>query len=478
MKLQPTNVISGHVFFFYITQDDRTCWMEAIKPGSSKQLEHISISSSRSDKDEELCDDFDDYAYALSIKPPAAVKSTDSKKTREEGSDDHNSEEEENLYDYPDDDIDIDNRPPMHLPERPQSDQHTQAIAISSPPSLEEHYEDVTVSSQPFEEYLYEDLDDQMFATSAEPHMVTGNTELHGESDQEIEEDLYDECTSWPDDIQPLPPPVMKSHSLPRHPVIEQPKKGKSPHRKEEDSRIPPPPKPKPSHLSPSPISFPPLPKRPPSSTFKPPILRAPPIPVPKSSPSLKQPVPRPLPPSPPLPDPKSLPPFAIEEISTLQKVSQSRHSQSISKSSTIPRVMSSLQELSIDNLSDHDLTPNEVQVWMLLQMQKMVQKMEDVYETGPQAFTPHTASKRPVPPPPLEETHHSRQQSTLYANMDALEVALSNTPPPPLPPRTYKSQPSGEVLEFETGAQGSNKSQPVHTEREAFPYEQPHGKK
>ena len=129
---------------------------------------------------------------------------------------------------------------------------------------------------------------------------------------------------------------------------------------------------------------------------------------------------------------------------------------------------MSALKELSIDDLTDQDLTPNQVQVWMLLQMQKMVQKMEDAYETGPQAFK---KAAPPPPPPPREERYdHSRQRSALYSNMDALEIAFSNTPPPPVPPRTYKQKVSDEVSKVEISAQGGRKAEDLLIQHRPFP--------
>ena len=122
-------------------------------------------------------------------------------------------------------------------------------------------------------------------------------------------------------------------------------------------------------------------------------------------------------------------------------------------KSASIPRDLSSLFERSLDDLSE--LTQSEIQVWMLLQMQKMVQKMEDVYETAPAILSPKLTEKQPIPSPPpqevqgeIEEEHrdpHPTKRGANYVNMDDLEKALSGDPPPPLPPRTYKGQSSDE---------------------------------
>ena len=122
-------------------------------------------------------------------------------------------------------------------------------------------------------------------------------------------------------------------------------------------------------------------------------------------------------------------------------------------KSASIPRNLSSLYELSLEDLSD--LTQSEAQVWMLLQMQKMVQKMEDVYETAPAILSPKLSSKQRLPSPPHQEVQDEKDRSTSapqptqrganYVNMDDLEKALSGDPPPPLPPKTYKTQGSDE---------------------------------
>lgn len=128
------------------------------------------------------------------------------------------------------------------------------------------------------------------------------------------------------------------------------------------------------------------------------------------------------------------------------------------SRNVTIPKEMDSITEISSENLDNLD--PKEVQLWMLLQMQKMVQKMEDVYGTS-QPMSPR-ASKRPTtkpyskakaPPPPssldppsevMKETDHEDTGSEptrqdLYINLDTISEAITESPPPPIPPRTYQ---------------------------------------
>ena len=131
------------------------------------------------------------------------------------------------------------------------------------------------------------------------------------------------------------------------------------------------------------------------------------------------------------------------------------------SRNATIPKEMDSITEISLESL--HNLDPKEVQLWMLLQMQKMVQKMEDVYGTS-QPMSPRV-SKRPTtkpyyaygkakaPPPPssldspseaMKETDHEDTGSEptrqdLYINLDTISEAITESPPPPIPPRTYQ---------------------------------------
>lgn len=110
--------------------------------------------------------------------------------------------------------------------------------------------------------------------------------------------------------------------------------------------------------------------------------------------------------------------------------------------------------ELPLENLSD--LNANEIQMWMLLQMQKMVQKMEDIHEITPGSTSPRgrklPSVKKPVPLPRPEVSQDTKGQADVaqslpfYVNVDEMERALSYSPPPPLPPKTYKEQWSWEL--------------------------------
>ena len=112
-------------------------------------------------------------------------------------------------------------------------------------------------------------------------------------------------------------------------------------------------------------------------------------------------------------------------------------------------------------------IDPNEMQLWLLLQMQKMVQKMEDVYGTcKPSSPRPakrqadtlpryaklqHGKTKAPSPPsspdPPPEAVKQTNNEDTeseptrqdLYENQDTINEAIKEIFPPPIPPKTYQ---------------------------------------
>ena len=106
-----------------------------------------------------------------------------------------------------------------------------------------------------------------------------------------------------------------------------------------------------------------------------------------------------------------------------------------------------------LDSIDEDNLNPNEMQLWLLLQMQKMVQKMEDVY--GPckprYAKLQHGKTKAPSPPsspdPPPEAAKQTNSKDTeseptcqdLYENPDNINEAIKETLPPPIPPRIYQ---------------------------------------
>ena len=146
--------------------------------------------------------------------------------------------------------------------------------------------------------------------------------------------------------------------------------------------------------------------------------------------------------PSPPVTKP---PPLSCTKHGTIP-VDAKQHNLSIAqKSASIPRNLSSLFEMSLDDLSEVELSQSKIQLWMLLQMQKMVQKMEDAYETAPAPPRNCGMPFLPLPPPQEvqeEKDHNNTSQPTKrgshYMNMDELEKALAGDPPPPPPPRSY----------------------------------------
>ena len=408
--------------------------MEAIKPGSSKEI--IKRSQNEEDDDQPY-EPVDTYAYAINTQPPPAPKKTE--QTQKETVDyRQDSVNDDHLYDDPE--CFNDNRPQMHLPQPPPPTLPTQAISSEPPPILpllQDHDQYIDLHDQG--DSLYEDLPvDQLPPTSAPPSTVplppAVSMQLHDE-----EEGIYEEYDDAYDFSPPPLPQPLQGGIISPHPMF------------------PPPHKSPPSSSIKEPMSqpLPPLPKRPPTQKFSP---------QPKTPP-IKEPMSQtlPAPPPPPLKPPSS----SSGEDPTLQQVLQEKCPplSSVKKSVTIPRDLSSFSELSLENISS--LTPGEVQIWMLLQMQKMVQKMEDVYETTPEALTPRLAAKQPVPPPPQavkdDSAHHqTTQRQVFYANMDDLEEALSDAPPPPLPPRTYKCQTSVEGEELEKGAHEYYQQKPV----------------
>ena len=145
-------------------------------------------------------------------------------------------------------------------------------------------------------------------------------------------------------------------------------------------------------------------------------------------------------------------------------------------RSTTIPKTLESISEIALENLTNLD--QKQAQLWMLLQMQKMVQRMEDVYEP----LKP-SANNQPKPEPsisarspafhPSQETEEEYddnigfslsdeqqpnrqdlyvnldslqiaddQQSTrqeIYINLDSISEVLTAAAPPPIPPKTYR---------------------------------------
>lgn len=106
--------------------------------------------------------------------------------------------------------------------------------------------------------------------------------------------------------------------------------------------------------------------------------------------------------------------------------------------------------ELTMEHLAKAD--PRQAQLWMLLQIQKMVQKMEDMYESAGylQLPQPLNATEEKQPLPVTQSNQVQQIQPTrkdLYVNLSgitqkkgAYKPLLPLPPPPPIPPKTYKS--------------------------------------
>jgi hypothetical protein len=121
-----------------------------------------------------------------------------------------------------------------------------------------------------------------------------------------------------------------------------------------------------------------------------------------------------------------------------------------------------------LDSNEEDNLDPNEMQLRLLLQIQKMVQKMEDVYgiaspkATRRQAKKPNAPKrtksqcKAKAPPPPSsldspseaiiqkeilkEDTQPEPTCQELYLSLDTInKTATESLPPPPIPPKTYQ---------------------------------------
>jgi hypothetical protein len=132
-----------------------------------------------------------------------------------------------------------------------------------------------------------------------------------------------------------------------------------------------------------------------------------------------------------------------------------------------------------LDPVEEDNLDPNEIQLRLLLQIQKMVQRMEDVYGTAhdqtasPRAVKRETTKYKTLPrhvisqhsrnkadseaPPPSsspdppseaviqKETNTEDieskpiDQHPYYMNWEAINEAVTDSLPPPIPPKTYQ---------------------------------------
>ena len=141
--------------------------------------------------------------------------------------------------------------------------------------------------------------------------------------------------------------------------------------------------------------------------------------------------------------------------------------------------LLSNPSELTMEHLANAD--PRQAQLWMLLQIQKMVQKMEDMYESAGylrppemlisaeenQSTSQNTEAKQPTSPPqppsvPLQQSPVTKEgkeppttaeskenlptRKDLYVNLSfgsqkkgEYKPFLPTPPPPKVPPKTYK---------------------------------------
>ena len=113
------------------------------------------------------------------------------------------------------------------------------------------------------------------------------------------------------------------------------------------------------------------------------------------------------------------------------------------------------------EEVDEDNLDPNEMQLWLLLQIQKMVQKMEDVYGTSSPKLARRKANNSPMctkrvhgkakpppttssPDPPSQAVIHEDMESRpasrdLYESLDTINEAITESSPPPIPPKTYQ---------------------------------------
>ena len=183
--------------------------------------------------------------------------------------------------------------------------------------------------------------------------------------------------------------------------------------------------------------------------------------------------------------------PEELEQEDSYIEIVPADHS-SPRRSATIPKELASIAEISLENLSNLD--QKEAQLWMLLHMQKMVQKMEQVYGST-QPLSPKAdkqlitkpkpppkpaklCSKAKVPAPPsspppdeIEEIYDEdigteATRDDLYINLDTISEAVTEAPPPPIPPRTYQHA-DDDVDSYRNRSQ-THSEIPSHNRRQA----------
>lgn len=111
---------------------------------------------------------------------------------------------------------------------------------------------------------------------------------------------------------------------------------------------------------------------------------------------------------------------LGVEEYEIMNQQNPPLQAKAPERSVTVPRELSALAEISVDDLSG--MNPNQAQLWMLNQMQKLVEKFAGVYEAS-------------VVGPLTKETKSNRGKLLPAQTEDVYEDAQST---PPVPPRTY----------------------------------------
>ena len=128
------------------------------------------------------------------------------------------------------------------------------------------------------------------------------------------------------------------------------------------------------------------------------------------------------------------------------------------------------------EEVDEDNLDPNEMQLWLLLQIQKMVQKMEDVYGTSSPKLARRKASNSPMctkhvhgkaKPPPTTSSPDPPSQAViqkeinnedmesrparrdLYESLDTINEAITESLPPPIPPKTYQVIDGGSKIVY-----------------------------
>ena len=120
-------------------------------------------------------------------------------------------------------------------------------------------------------------------------------------------------------------------------------------------------------------------------------------------------------------------------------------------KSSSVPDELSSLSEITVEDIPGSNLSQNEAQLWTLNQMQKLVQKLEGMYEQI--AVGAYTGRPENVPAPPGQDIEEIYDEIDDQVPIQAI-VSPSSSSKPPIPPRTYscrvKNTPSANTQPIE----------------------------